>query len=141
MSASTTTLGPLEVDVDRSVGTLAVAVGDVLAITLLVAIGTAMHGTDPLARPLYVADAAAPFLIGWVPAAILTGSYAPAARRSLLFGIGTAGLAWVVAVLVGQVLRATAVFHGDAALTFALVMGGLGLLTLSSWRALVGVVE
>ena len=128
----------LRTHVDASPRTLAVALGDVALIVLFVALGELQHGYDLLAQPGRVVGTALPFLIGWAVASVPAGVYAPEIYRSLRTAVTRTALAWVGAVLVGQALRATAIFHGDFAVTFMLVSLGVGLALLVPWRAAVG---
>jgi hypothetical protein len=128
----------LQTHVDASPLTLAIALGDVALILLFVAVGELQHGYDLLAHPGRVVGTALPFLIGWGVASVPAGVYAPQVYRSLRSAIARTGVAWVGAVLVGQALRATALFHGDFAVTFMLVSLGVGLVLLVPWRAAVG---
>lgn len=111
------------------------AVGDVLAILSFVVIGEFSHGANPLADPTGALDAALPFLIGWAIVAPLAGAYAEKTRGSVKAAVVPALVAWLGADLVGQGLRATAVFGGNAAVTFFLVALAFGGLLLTAWRA------
>lgn len=111
------------------------AVGDVGSILLFLLSGLLQHNSlARLADLGYVADTAAPFLLGWLVAAPMVGAYAVSgadARASVLRAVG----AWIPAALVGQALRTTALFHGGTSPAFvavSLVVGG-GLLGV--WRA------
>jgi hypothetical protein len=120
--------------IELSGTTALLAVGDVLAILAFVVAGIVQHGGDP-ANLLAVADTTLPFLIGWAPAAAFTGAYAPAVLRNAKETAFRTGLAWVIAALIGQGLRATEFFGGDFAVAFlvvSLVVGGLALVV---WRA------
>jgi len=126
--------------VDLSVSTAGLLLGDLVAIAAFVVIGEMSHSIDPLANPGIVADTYVPFLVGWLLAAGFAGVYARrfhhSPRRMAVTVLG----AWLVADVVGQLLRSTAYFHGDAALTFALVAAAVGGLFLVGWRlALVAV--
>jgi hypothetical protein len=124
--------------VDTSPRTLAVAIGDVALILLFITLGELQHGYDLLAQPERVVGTALPFLIGWGVASVLAGVYAPQTYRSLRRSAVRTVLAWVGAVLVGQTLRATSLFHGDFAVAFMLVSLGVGLVLLVPWRAAIG---
>lgn len=120
--------------VDRSAGTLWLALGDVAAILTFVVLGGLQHGTNPLVEPLVVLDTLAPFLVGWSVAGPLLGAYAPKARRSVKGAVVLTTVSWVSAALLGQTLRATEFFHGDAAPAFVAVSIGVGLFLLVPWR-------
>jgi hypothetical protein len=122
--------------VDPSIPTAGLFVGDLLAIATFVVVGEISHGIDPLAVPVYVAGTYAPFLIGWLVCAVPLGVYGVAGRTDIKRAVGGTVLAWTGGVVIAQALRATAFFHGDAALTFAavsLVVGGTFVL---GWRAI-----
>jgi hypothetical protein len=127
----------LRTHIDASPRTLGIALGDIALLSLFVALGELQHGYDLLAQPGRVVGTALPFLIGWGVASVLAGVYTPQIYRSLRSGVARTALAWVGAVLVGQTLRATSVFHGDFAVTFVLVSLGVGLALLVPWRAAV----
>ncbi|MFC7165719.1 DUF3054 domain-containing protein [Halospeciosus flavus] len=122
-------------DVDDRTARLFV-LGDVLAILAFVLVGELSHGIDPLARPLYVAETALPFVVGWAFAGSALGAYSVRARESLRVGLPRAFVAWLAADAVAQALRALPFFHGDAALTFYLVAAAFGGALLLGWRAL-----
>ncbi|WP_435076514.1 DUF3054 domain-containing protein [Halococcus sp. AFM35] len=124
--------------VDTSPRTLVVAIGDAALILLFIALGELQHGYDLLAQPGRVVGTALPFLIGWGVASVLAGVYTLQIYRSLRRSVVRTALAWVGAVLVGQALRATSIFHGDFAVTFMLVSLGVGLVLLVPWRAAIG---
>lgn len=120
--------------IDRSSKTALLATGDVAAILVFVAAGEYTHGYNPLVDVGRVAGTFAPFLIGWLLVAGAAGLYATDAPGTLREAAGVTLLAWVGAVVIAQALRATALFHGGAALTFALVSVGVGGLLLVVWR-------
>lgn len=114
--------------------TAILAVGDVLAILAFVVAGMLQHGGDP-ANVVGLLDVALPFFIGWLPASFFMGLYAPAVLRNWRETAGRTLVAWIVADLVGQGLRATSLFGGGfdvAFLVVSLVVGGLLLVV---WRA------
>jgi hypothetical protein len=114
-----------------------VAVGDILAIALWVAVGEVSHGLPPWEYPLRMVTTMIPFLIGWAVAAFVGGLYTEDAWKFPIRAVSWTAPAWIVAVLIAQALRATPIFPGNAALTFALVSTGVGLAVLLPWRALV----
>jgi hypothetical protein len=108
--------------------------GDWLAILLFLVVGELQHGVNPLATPVHFAGVVLPFYVGWVVAAPALGAYANAVRLSRRALLGGTAAAWFVADLLGQGLRGTALFPGDADTAFfavALLVGGIALLT---WR-------
>ena len=120
--------------IDCSPKTALLAAGDLGAILLFVAVGEYTHGYNPLVDVGRVAGTFAPFLIGWLLVASVAGLYASDAPGTLANATLVTLLSWVVAVAIAQALRATSVFHGNAALTFALVSVGVGGVLLCCWR-------
>lgn len=131
MSVSTVGRGRIEL----SATSATLAAGDVAAILLFVAVGEYTHGYNPFIAVGRVAGTLAPFLVGWVLVAGLSGMYASDATVGLKRVLGVTFVSWVLAVVVAQALRATAYFHGDAALTFAVVSVVVGGTLLCLWRA------
>ncbi len=127
--------------VDRSATSLAVAVGDAALIGLFVLAGELSHYTVDflLANPDRIVGTALPFYIGWAVAAPALGAYSRAARETPLRAALIAGGAWIVAALIGQGLRSTAVFPGGFAVTFVFVSIGVGLVLLVPWRTVISV--
>jgi hypothetical protein len=126
--------------IDPSRTTALLAVGDIAAILVFIVVGEYTHGYNPLVAVGRVAGTALPFIIGWAIATVGIGLYGPRSG-SLGKTLGLTLLSWVVAVGIAQALRATAVFHGNAALTFALVSVGVGGVLLSVWRGAVAVFD
>jgi hypothetical protein len=110
--------------------------GDVLAIFALVLVGTVEHGS---LSPERYAGVLLPFLVGWLAAAPLVGAYssraAESTRAALLLASGT----WLVADLIGQLLRNTSLFPGNADPVFFLVLflAGTVLLSVARFASLV----
>jgi len=111
-------------------------IGDLIVIVGFLVAGELHHGIDPLASPLLVADTLAQFLLGWLVAAPVVGAYATATVDRPAIAAGLAVLSWVAADLIGQLLRSSALFHGDYSPVFALVIGGGGAVLLGVWRLL-----
>ena len=118
--------------------TLGLAVGDLLLIAAFVVSGAVSHfGVEyVLARPLAVAETAAPFYLGWLAAAPLAGAYGRAALAGPRSAARAVAAAWIGAALIGQLLRGTALFSGDLALPFVIVSLVVGLVLLVPWRLL-----
>lgn len=124
--------------VDPTPRTALVAVGDLALIAVFVFGGAAGgHGFDPVGQFGRVGMTYVSFLVGWAGAALLGGLYTADARRTVKRAVAVTVPAWVVAAVVAQLLRATAVFPGDAALTFFLVSVGVVLALLVPWRVAV----
>ena len=124
----------LRTRVDRSPVVPALLVGDVAVLLLFTGIGISTHGGSPLAEPGDLALTGAPFVLSWLLLAFLGGLYTVDAVRSPRRALSLTVPAWVVAALLGQVLRATDVFPGDTALSFALVTIFAGGALLVGWR-------
>ncbi|MFB6096380.1 MAG: DUF3054 domain-containing protein [Haloferacaceae archaeon] len=112
------------------------AVGDVLVLAVVFALGTARHQgfavlTD---RPLYVLATIAPFLFGWAVASLPLGAYAIGAVESSTAAVYLALRAWLVGDLIALALRATPWLHGGVELSFLLVTLLFGALGLAVWR-------
>jgi len=127
--------------VERSTGTVGLAVGDLLVLAGFLALGSMNHGVDPVAMPGRVAGTIAPFLAGWVVGALAVGAYAPGTGRSVRTSVLRAVGAWVVAAPIGLALRSTAYFHGSAPWTFALVVTAVGAVSFAVWRAVAAVLS
>lgn len=100
--------------------------GDVLAILAFVVAGEFSHGIDPIQAPLYVAETAAPFFVGWAVVGPLAGAYASNLLDSPRRTFVRTALGWLGADVVAQALRGTAFFHGGADPTFFMVAGVVG---------------
>jgi hypothetical protein len=127
--------------IELSARTAALALGDALAILLFVVAGEYSHGIDPFTNVGRVGGTLIPFLVGWGVVAVAGGFYADRSRRSAGRTLAATFAAWILAVVIAQALRATAVFHGDAALTFALVSVFVGGALLVGWRVLARLYE
>ena len=117
--------------------TLGIALVDIALIGVFVVVGELNHGISPLGNPLRVLDTFAPFLVGWLVASVLAGAYRLRAFRGVASAASVAGLTWIGAALLGQLLRGTALFHGELTLAFTMVSVLVGLCLLVPWRALV----
>lgn len=117
--------------------TIGIALVDVALIGVFVVVGELNHGISPLESPLRVLDTFAPFFLGWLLVSTLAGAYRPRAFSTLRAAATVAGVTWISAALVGQLLRGTALFHGDLTLPFTIVSIGVGLALLVPWRVLV----
>lgn len=99
--------------------------GDLLSIFLFVFLGELRHGGLTAER---YAGVVLPFLIGWLAIAPIVGAYseraADSARGAVLFALA----GWLGADFLGQVLRGTSYFPGNADPEFflvTLVFGGV----------------
>ena len=96
---------------------LPLAVGDLLAILGVLTIGMVQHNT---LTPTHAPGVYAPFVIGWVVAAVAIGAYSAGAGESAKAAIPLGLRAWVVAALIGFGLRAT-IFPGGLAVAFVAI--------------------
>ena len=105
--------------------------GDVLAVLALVLVGTVEHGS---LSPQRYAGVLLPFLVGWLAAAPLVGAYSSRAAESSRAALVLAAGSWLAGDLVGQLLRNTSLFPGNADPAFFLVMFVVGTALLSVAR-------
>lgn len=126
--------------VDPGASTLALALGDVIAILVFASLGAAHHGDAPLVNPSHVGWIAAPFLLGWAGVALVGGLYTRAATSTPRRAISWSVPAWIAATLIGQGLRATSLFPGGTALTFVLVTVFAGGSLIVGWRLLAALI-
>lgn len=118
-------------------GAVPLAVGDLIALIVLLTVGALNHSTPEflLANPLHLLEVYAPFLIGWALVGPLVGAYSAGAVETAKSSIPLVIRSWIPAALVGLALRKF-VFTGGAAPSFAAVMLVLGSIALGGWRAL-----
>lgn len=114
----------------------AFAPGDLSVVVLFVLVGEISHGVLPWVYPVLFAETAITFLAGWIVVSPLVWAYRDANLREPVMAIGTAVGAWIGATLVANGLRATELFHGNAAVSFILVAAGFGGVLMAGWRYL-----
>ncbi|MBX0302806.1 DUF3054 domain-containing protein [Haloarcula salinisoli] len=119
--------------IDLSQKTALLAAGDLAAILAFIVLGSSSHSYGPF-DVVHIAGAFAPFLVGWLLVAGPAGLYASDAPGTLANSTLVTLLVWIVAVAIAQALRATGLFPGGAALTFAVVSVLVGGLLLTLWR-------
>lgn len=116
--------------IEASRRTLALALGDAVAIALFVALGELRHGGTAAAG----LETFAQFGAGWVLAGVTAGVYAADAlaspRQAVIRGLAT----WVVAAVIAQLLRLLATPGGFVLPSFVLVSIGFGGLFIAAWR-------
>ncbi len=118
--------------VQRSLQSVALAGGDLVAIAVFVAIGEVRHGGTLGAGVLTYTE----FIAGWAIAGVLLGAYAPDAVRSRRRAAGIVLVAWTGAALLGQLIRAVlkpGFFVSPSFVGISIVFGGIILVT---WRVL-----
>jgi hypothetical protein len=119
---------------------LPLAVGDVLILALLLSLGTARHnGFAYLTEnPVGLALTLLPFLVGWVVAAPLVGAYSAGAAESAKAAIPLGIRSWVVADVIGIVLRVVLPFDATGGLLSLAIFFGVtlvvGVIGLGVWR-------
>lgn len=116
------------------------AFGDVLAIALFIGAGRQQHMGQPIGDAVGFLDSLAPFLIGWVIAALVGGLYTRDAVLTPRRAISWTLPAWILALLIGMGLRSTQLFIGSAAPTFVIVTFVVGGSLLIGWRVLAAAV-
>lgn len=117
--------------VDRAAAPL--AVGDLLAILAVIAVGMTNHGT--LTGPVALLETAAPFLLGWALASVPIGAYSAGAAESAKAAVPLAIRSWVPAAVVGIVVRGALQSAFDLNLAIFLgVMLVTGGVALAVWR-------
>lgn len=127
--------------VDRNTAMAGLLAGDLAAIVVLAAIGVAHHrGVEKLADPVYVGLVAAPFVLGWLVVAVPAGLYTGDAIASPVRAVTWTILAWVVAALIGQLLRGSPFFPGGTGPVFALVTVAAGAVLVGGWRTVASLV-
>ncbi|MFB6221146.1 MAG: DUF3054 domain-containing protein [Halolamina sp.] len=117
--------------VDR--GAVPLAVGDLLVILLVIALGMVNHGS--LTGPAALLATAAPFLVGWAVSSVPVGAYSAGAAESAKAAVPLAIRSWVPAAVVGIVIRgATQSAFGTGLAVFLVVMVVTGSVALAVWR-------
>jgi hypothetical protein len=119
---------------------LPLAVGDLLVLVALLSLGTANHnGVSYLTeQPVGLALTLLPFLVGWVVAATLVGAYSAGAAESAKAAIPLAIRSWVLADVIGIVLRVILPFDATGGLVplaiFFVILLVVGSVGLGVWR-------
>ncbi|GAA0656690.1 DUF3054 domain-containing protein [Salarchaeum japonicum] len=116
------------------------AAGDLVAILAFVTVGEYQHNPF-LFQPsqagdlaVQLAGAAVPFLAGWLVGSWALGAYGERVADSRLRLAGATVGGWLVADVLGQLVRSTAFFPGDASPVFFAVAAAFGSLFLLAWR-------
>ena len=109
------------------------AVGDLLVILAVIAVGMSNHQTLTGVVPLL--ETAAPFLLGWLLASVPIGAYSAGAAESAKASVPLAIRSWVPAAIVGIVIRGALQSAFDVGLAVFLgVMLVTGGVALGVWR-------
>lgn len=116
--------------VEASRRTLALAIGDAAMIALFVLLGELRHG-GTLAGGV---ETFVQFGIGWTLAALAAAVYGPDALRTPGRAVVQAVGTWVVAALIGQLVRLAMTPGGFVQFSFVAVSIGFGGAFLGAWR-------
>lgn len=109
------------------------AVGDVIAIVAVIAIGMTSH--QSLTGPVALAETAAPFLLGWAIASVPIGAYSAGAAESAKAAVPLAIRSWIPAAVIGVAIRGAVQSSFSTGLgIFLVVMLVTGTLALGGWR-------
>jgi len=110
--------------------TLALAAGDLVAIALFVAVGEVRHAGS-LSSGLATLTQ---FGVGWVVASLWVGAYAVGVRSTPWRAVRLGATAWILAALVGLVVRLLTTPETAIPVTFILTSIGFGALFVGGWR-------
>lgn len=109
------------------------AVGDLVAILIVIAIGMSNHNS--LTGAVALLETAAPFLLGWVVASVPIGAYSAGAAESAKAAVPLAIRSWIPAAVIGVAIRGAVQSAFDQGLLiFLLVMIVTGTVALGGWR-------
>ncbi|WP_335343068.1 DUF3054 domain-containing protein [Halomontanus rarus] len=103
----------------------------------LVLVGVQRHGTNPFTEPIAALTTTVPFVVSWVPIAVIAGAYATETLTEPTRAARVTTVGWLAAANVGLILRSSGLFDGGSLWPFNLVMTGTGLLVLVPWRVAV----
>ncbi|WP_129629312.1 DUF3054 domain-containing protein [Candidatus Oscillochloris fontis] len=120
---------------------LMLLVGDIIALLIFAAIGRNSHGAaiGPAAFA-QVFTTALPFLLGWLISAPLFGAFSPHTTANPLQMLRTTSIAWVAALLLGAVIRATMIGRFSE-FSFYFVTFIVALFILCGWRGIFAIWE
>lgn len=123
--------------VERSRRSVSVLVVDLLLIAIVISWGLHVHAIDPTQYPDHAMRTIGPFLVGWLVGGPAAGAYRSSSLERGTWALPTVLCGWIVAVLIGGVVRASALVPGSAPWIFLAVMIGFGAVALVPWRGLV----
>lgn len=128
------TQAPMTATTRVSGRTLALLGGDVISFLVFAAIGRNNHGeTSGLGALGAVAGTAAPFMLGWLVVATLSGALRGGLVSQPRRLLGRTALAWLIAWPLGLGLRAL-FLQRAIPLSFAIVVGITNTVLLLGWR-------
>lgn len=112
------------------------AIGDFIILFAFLFLGILSHWPLDivLASPEIILNAAGPFILGWIIAAPLIGAYSPGAISAPNSSVPLVVRSWVVAAILGFLIREFAIPSRGVTLDFALVMLVGGAVVLGIWR-------
>ncbi len=110
--------------------------GDLVTIASFLIAGELSHGIDPISQPLVVVETIVPFVIGWFVAAPLLRVYDRSALSTPLAAARLAAGTWLAAANIGLLLRGSPYFEGGTTWPFPLVIIGIGIVSLVTWRVI-----
>ena len=116
--------------IEASTWTLGLLLGDLAMIGLFVAVGEVRHG-GTLAAGL---ETYGQFLVGWALVSVPAGVYAPRALAEARRAVVSVLAAWVLAAIVGVLVRSALRPGGVIQLSFVAVTIGFGGAFLAAWR-------
>ena len=116
--------------VEASVRSLALALGDLAMIALFVAVGEVRHGGTVAGGVATLGQ----FLVGWVLVSVVGGVYGPRALADPRRAVTQVFAAWVLAALIGVLVRSALRPGGFVQLSFVAVAIGFGGAFLAAWR-------
>ena len=109
------------------------AVGDLVAILVVIAIGMSNHNS--LTGVVALLETAAPFLLGWAVTSVPIGAYSAGAAESAKAAVPLAIRSWIPAAVIGVAIRGAVQSAFDQGLLiFLVVMLVTGTVALGSWR-------
>lgn len=110
--------------------TLKLALGDVAMIALFVLIGEIRHAGSLGGGVRTFGQ----FLVGWLLVSVVAGVYSPKALENRRRAVVQVVAAWMLAAIIGQLVRLVMTPGGVVQLSFVLVSIGFGGLFLGIWR-------
>lgn len=119
--------------------TIALLLGDVIAITVVLSFGLLRHGVVLFEAPIHAAVVIVPFLGGYLFVAPLIGVYVRVTAKPLRAMLGRPLLAWIPSAIVGAGVRAHPNVPGSAPPIFVVVVLIFGGLAVGGWRFIAAV--
>lgn len=111
-----------------------ILIGDLVALFAFLAVGQYSHGYFFWEFPVRTVVVLAPFVVGWLLVAPLSGLFTRRTMASYRYTLLTVVPAWIVVSLLGGAVRKTALVPGNAPVSFLLANIVFGTLFLGIWR-------